>query len=103
MTTSNLYSACFAVKAWTVSDHIAASSIYLPICTYIHTHIHTYMCLSLCVSICTCTCTYMYTHVHRAKNQTTVASQPVAQGSPATVQIYAKSGLWGPFPSSWPR
>ena len=30
-------------------------------------------------------------------------SQQVAQGSPATVQIYTKSGLWGAFSSKWPR
>ena len=28
---------------------------------------------------------------------------PVAQGSPATEQIYTKSGLWSPFPSRPPR
>ena len=27
----------------------------------------------------------------------------MARGSPASVQIYTKSGLWGPFPSRWPR
>ena len=30
-------------------------------------------------------------------------SLQVAQGSPATVQIYTKTDLWGPFPSRWPR
>ena len=30
-------------------------------------------------------------------------SQQVAQGGPASVQIYTKSGLQKPFPSSWLR
>ena len=30
-------------------------------------------------------------------------SRQVARGSPASVQIYTKSGLWRPFPSQWPR
>ena len=29
-------------------------------------------------------------------------SRQVARGSPASLQIYTKSGLWRPFPSKWP-
>ena len=102
----------------------------LSICTYIHTythtHIHTYLCLYLCVNIYTYTCTYTYKHAHRAgtghcrfptggpgepRHRANLyvtwplgpISRQLAQGSPAGVQIYTKTGLRRPFPSRWPR